>query len=447
MEPELAEREGKRKEVEGRPVVRIAEIADFAGREVAIEGWLYNRRSSGRLAFLLLRDGTGVLQCLLARDRLGEKAFAEAEAVPQEASLTAWGTVRADSRAPGGFELSLAGFTVHQGEPDYPITRKEHGPEFLLDHRHLWIRTPRQAAILRIRSQAEWAFQEFLNERGFVRVDGPILTPNAVEGTTTLFRADYFGEPAYLTQSSQLYAEAAAMALGRVYAFGPTFRAEKSKTRRHLVEFWMLEPEVAYATHEDVMRLAEELVAYAVARVLARCEPELRTLGRDLAPLRRVVPPFPVVSYDEAVELVRRSGLEMEWGDDFGAPQETAVATAFDRPVFVERYPAKAKAFYMQPDPARPEVVLCADLLAPEGYGEIVGGSQRIHDLDLLRERIAQFGLPEEAFRWYLDLRRWGSVPHSGFGLGLERFLAWICGLRHIRETIPFPRLLNRLTP
>ncbi|MBX5477131.1 MAG: asparagine--tRNA ligase [Clostridia bacterium] len=430
-----------------RTVARIAEVGAHVGETVEIRGWLYNKRSSGKIVFLIVRDGSGLLQCVGSLQDLGEDAFRRAEGLNQEASVIVTGTVRADRRAPGGYELSLAAVELVGDSVDYPITHKEHGVDFLMDHRHLWLRTPRQTAILRIRAEITAALQEFLNERGFVRVDGPILTPNAVEGTTTLFETDYFGEKAYLTQSSQLYAEAAAMALGKVYTFGPTFRAEKSKTRRHLIEFWMLEPEMAYATHEDNLRLQEELVSHVVQRVLERRADDLATLGRDTRSLERVRPPFPRITYAEALDLLREKGLDLPWGEDFGAPHETAIAESFDQPVFVERFPVEVKAFYMQPDPADPRVALCADLLAPEGYGEIIGGSERIHDFDLLERRIREHGLPIEVFDWYLDLRKYGSVPHSGFGLGLERTVAWICGLEHVRETIPFPRLLNRLRP
>jgi len=355
--------------------------------------------------------------------------------------------VRSDRRAPGGYELAGASLEVISPSEDYPVSLKEHGIEFLMDHRHLWIRTPRQQAILRLRAELVRALRDWLDDNDFVLVDSPILTPSCCEGTTTLFQTDYFGEPAYLSQSGQLYQEAAALALGRTYCFGPTFRAEKSKTRRHLIEFWMLEPEMAFADLEENMRVQEELMSYAVRRLLERRRAELETLGRDTAPLERVKPPFGRISYDEALEILRKKGLELEWGEDFGAPHETAVSEEFDRPVFVHRYPSEVKAFYMEPDPERPEVSLSADLLAPEGYGEIIGGGQRIADHDLLRRRLAEHSLPEEPYRWYLDLRRYGSVPHSGFGIGLERTLAWVAGLDHLRETVPFPRLLNRIYP
>lgn len=427
--------------------IAIAEISRHAGEEVEIAGWLRHARSSGRVAFLQVRDGTGLCQAVLNAAAVAPGTYREITALGQESSLRVWGRVRADARAPGGYEIEASSVEAVHPASDYPISPKEHGVEFLLDHRHLWLRAPRQAAILRIRAELEAAMMEYLDAEGFVRVDAPILTPNAAEGTTTLFDVDYFGEKAYLTQSGQLYMEAAAMALGRVYCFGPTFRAEKSKTRRHLIEFWMLEPEMAWADHEENLRLQEGLVVHTIRRVLDRRAPELETLGRDPAPLQRVQPPFPRITYDEALARLERIGLPLTWGEDFGAPHESALAGAFDRPVFVERFPARMKAFYMEPAPDRPEVALAADLLAPEGYGEIIGGSQRIADLELLQERLRENGLPESVFSWYLDLRRYGTVPHAGFGLGLERLLAWVCGFEHVRESIPFPRLLNRIRP
>lgn len=427
--------------------VTIDHIGKHLGEEVELRGWLYNLRSSGKIHFLIIRDGTGFIQAVALKNELGEEVFALAGQLTQESSLVARGTVRAEKRAPGGYELTLADLRLVSLSQDYPITLKEHGVDFLMDHRHLWLRTPRQQAIMRIRAGIIRAAQEYLDGQGFIRVDSPILTPSAAEGTTTLFETDYFEEKAFLTQSGQLYAEATAMAFGRVYTFGPTFRAEKSKTRRHLTEFWMLEPEAAFYDFEDNLRLQEELVSFVVANILGKYTPELAVLERDTGPLKKVVPPFPRLSYDEALELLRRQGREIPWGEDFGAPDETMIAEQFDRPVFVHRYPTKAKAFYMKPDPDRPEVVLSDDLLAPEGYGEIIGGSQRIDDLQLLETRLREHHLPEEAYRWYLDLRRYGSVPHSGFGIGLERTVAWICGLEHVRETIPFPRMLYRIYP
>lgn len=433
---------------EGAALVTIEALPAHVGQTVEVRGWLYGRRSSGKIHFLRVRDGTGVVQAVMSRADVRDEVFAAADRLPQESSLSVTGSVRADPRAPGGVEVAVTDLrVVYEAEP-YPITPKEHGVEFLMDHRHLWLRSRRQHAIMRVRAEVIRAMTDYLDDHGWLRVDAPILTPAAAEGTTTLFATEYFDEgTAYLTQSGQLYNEAAAMAFGRVYCFGPTFRAEKSKTRRHLIEFWMLEPEAAFMELDEYMALAEDFVASVVARVLDRCRGELAVLERDTTPLERVVAPFPRISYDDALRLLEERGLRVAWGEDLGGDEETAVSTAFDRPVFVHRYPTQCKAFYMQPDPARPEVVLGADLLAPEGYGEIIGGGQRIHDLALLERRLAEHGLPPEPYRWYLDLRRYGSVPHSGFGIGIERTVAWICGLEHVRETIPFPRLLNRLYP
>ncbi|MBB6690220.1 asparagine--tRNA ligase [Cohnella xylanilytica] len=425
----------------------IAGAGAHAGKAVTIGCWLARKRSSGKIQFLQLRDGTGFIQGVLAKDEAAPDVWEAAGKLTQESSLYVTGVVREEPRSPSGFEIAVTGIDILQIAKDYPITPKEHGVDFLMDHRHLWLRAPRQRAILRIRAEIIAAVQRFFDERGFTRVDPPILTPSAAEGTTNLFHTKYFDEDAYLTQSGQLYMEAAAMALGKVYSFGPTFRAEKSKTRRHLIEFWMIEPEMAFVEHEESLRVEEQFVSYVVAQVLERCRPELATLGRDVAALERVKPPFPRISYDEAIGLLKEAGMELPWGEDFGAPHETAIAEKFDRPVFITRYPTAIKAFYMKPDPERPEVVLCADLIAPEGYGEIIGGSQRIDDPGLLEARFAEHTLPKEAYEWYLDLRRYGSVPHSGFGLGLERTVAWICGLDHVRETIPFPRMLYRLYP
>jgi len=426
----------------------IEMLGQHIGQEVELSGWLANRRSSGKIHFLLLRDGTGTVQAVMGRQDVPEDIFAAADHLPQESSLILTGVVRADPRAPSGVEVTVRSIRVIQQAEAYPITPKEHGVEFLMDHRHLWLRSRRQHAILRVRAEVIRAMTDYLDDHGYLRVDAPILTPAAVEGTTTLFATEYFDlGTAYLTQSGQLYNEAAAMAFGRVYCFGPTFRAEKSKTRRHLIEFWMLEPEAAFLDLNGYMTLAEGFVAYVVGRVLERCRAELRTVERDVAPLERVRAPFPRISYDDALRVLAEQGKPVTWGDDLGGDEETVVSNSFDRPVFVHRYPTQCKAFYMQPDPQRPEVVLGADLLAPEGYGEIIGGGQRIDDLDLLRRRLADHRLPEEVYRWYLDLRRYGSVPHSGFGIGIERTVAWICGIDHIRETIPFPRLLNRLYP
>jgi len=429
-------------------LIRIEDALRHAGEEVEIRGWLYHRRSSGKIHFLLIRDGTGILQGVLARDDVPGPVFDGAADLTQESSIIARGILREDRRAPAGVELSLRDLTVIQRAQDYPITPKEHGVEFLMDHRYLWLRSRRQHALMRIRAEVIRGISDFLDDQGFLRVDTPILTPASVEGTTTLFETTYFDlGRAYLAQSGQLYNEAAAAAFGRVYCFGPTFRAEKSKTRRHLIEFWMVEPEAAFMTMEEYMGVAEALVAAVVARVLERRRTELDVLERDLSKLQTVLPPFPRISYDQAIDLLRAAGRASAWGDDFGGDEETVIASSFDRPVFVHRYPAQCKAFYMQPDPARPEVVLGADLLAPEGYGEIIGGGQRIHDPVLLERRLEEHNLPKDVYRWYLDLRRFGSVPHSGFGLGLERTVAWIAGIEHIREAIPFPRLLNRLYP
>lgn len=432
----------------GAATITIDAIAGHAGREVAIRGWLHRRRSSGKIHFLTLRDGTGFVQAVVSRAAVGVETFTRADHLGQETSLIVEGTVREDARAPGGYELDVSGLEVVGGSSDYPITPKEHGVDYLLDRRHLWIRSRRQAAILRVRHEVVDGIRDFLNGRGFILADTPIFTPAACEGTTTLFAVPYFDDAtAYLTQSGQLYNEANAMALGRVYCFGPTFRAEKSKTRRHLVEFWMVEPEMAWATLDDATDLAEALVVSVVERVLDRRRPELDVLERDTAPLERVRTPFPRIAYDEAVEILKARGRPFEWGGDFGGPDETALAEHFDRPLAVQRFPAAVKAFYMKPDAARPELSLSVDVLAPEGYGEIVGGGERLDDHDLLLDRIRRHDLPREAFEWYLDLRRYGSVPHAGFGMGVERVVAWLCGIEHVRETIPYPRMLHRLTP
>jgi asparaginyl-tRNA synthetase len=429
-------------------IAYIEEIARLEGQPVTLRGWLHNRRSSGKIHFLTVRDGTGFIQCVMSRQAVGDEAFKRADHLSQETSIIVQGTPRADARAPGGFELDVTSLEVVSESHDYPIAPKEHGVDFLLDRRHLWIRSARQQAILRVRHEVIDAVRDFFNERGFILADTPIFTPSACEGTTTLFPVQYFeDETAYLTQSGQLYNEANAMALGRVYSFGPTFRAEKSKTRRHLTEFWMVEPEMAYATLDDVIALAEALVASVVARVLDRRRTELKTLERDTTSLERVKAPFPRISYDEAVEILTKKGLPFEWGGDFGAPDETALSEEFDRPLCVHRYPSAVKAFYMKPDPERAELSLSVDVLAPEGYGEIIGGGQRLEDYDLLVQRIKEHGLPQEAFEWYLDLRRYGSVPHGGFGMGIERVVAWVCGLEHLREAIPYPRMLYRIYP
>ncbi len=426
----------------------ISEISRFNGDVCRIKGWVYNKRSSGKIVFIIVRDGTGLTQAVASHGEVGEEGVKLLDRLPQESSIVVVGKVREDKRAPGGYEIHLLDFrVVDEADPDYPITLKEHGVDFLLDQRHLWIRTPRQRAILTIRARFMAACREFLDRRGFIEVSAPILTPSACEGTTTLFETTYFEDKAYLSQSGQLYMEAAAMALGRVYCFGPTFRAEKSKTRRHLAEFWMVEPEAAYMEFDDLLKLEEGMVSYVVSKVLETCEKELREIGRDPEVLARIVPPFPRITYDEAVKALQEKGHEIAWGDDFGAPQESEISLMWDKPVFVTHYPKAIKAFYMQPDPSRDDVVLGADLLAPEGYGEITGGGQRIHDFDLLMDRIREHKLPVEDYQWYLDLRKYGSVPHSGFGMGIERAVAWICGLEHVRETAPFPRMLTRMRP
>jgi asparaginyl-tRNA synthetase len=428
-------------------VVTIDHIGDYVGADAEVRGWLYNLRSSGGLHFLLVRDGTGILQAVAARADLPPGVFESAGQLTQESAIVVQGAVRRDRRAPGGYEMAVRNLTVVQVAEPYPIAPKEHGIEFLMDHRHLWLRSSRPWAIMRIRAEVERAMCDYLDELGYVRMDTPILTPSACEGTTTLFETPYFERRAYLAQSGQLYNEATATALGRVYCFGPTFRAEKSKTRRHLTEFWMLEPEAAYLDLDGCMALIEGLVVFVVRRVLERRRPELAAIERDPGPLELVTPPFPRVTYDEALSRLRAQGIAVRWGDDFGGDEETALSTLFDRPVFVHRYPAQCKAFYMQPDPARPEVVLGVDLLASEGYGEIVGGGERIHDRALLERRLREQNLPPDEYAWYVDLRRYGSVPHSGFGIGIERTVAWICGVEHVRETVPFPRLINRLYP
>jgi asparaginyl-tRNA synthetase len=426
----------------------IEDIAKYEGQVVTLRGWLHNRRSSGKIHFLVVRDGTGFIQAVVSKAAVGDELFRRADHLGQETSMAVTGTVRADKRAPSGYELDVASFEVVSEAHEYPISLKEHGPDFLLDRRHLWIRSERQQAVLRVRHEVINAVRDFFNGRGFILADTPVFTPAACEGTTTLFPVQYFDDAtAYLTQSGQLYNEANAMALGRVYCFGPTFRAEKSKTRRHLTEFWMVEPEMAYADLDDTIDLAEALVVEVVGRVLERRKRELTTLQRDTTKLELVRAPFPRISYDEAAAILKEKGLPFEWGGDFGSPDETAISDHFDRPVAVHRYPSDIKAFYMKPDPARPEVALCVDVLAPEGYGEIIGGGQRLDDYDLLLKRIHEHQLPQEAFEWYLDLRRFGSVPHSGFGMGIERVVSWICGLEHLREAIPYPRMLYRIYP
>ena len=427
--------------------IYIADLGAHEGETVTVRGWLYNKRSSGKIAFMQLRDGTGMVQAVATPQDVDETSWNLIGEVTQESSVIVTGSVRADARSPTGFELGVELVEIVQMAPEYPISPKEHGTEFLMDHRHLWLRSSSQVAALRVRSKVIHICRSYYHDRGFVLIDSPILTPISVEGTTTLFSTDYFGENAYLTQSGQLYLEPACMAHGRVYCFGPTFRAEKSKTRRHLIEFWMLEPEVAYATLDDAMELAEDFISHVVQTALVECKYELEVLNRDTTTLERVVKPFPRILHDEAVEILREAGQDFEWGGDFGGGHETIISEAFDRPVLVHRFPTAIKAFYMEPDPERQELALAMDMIAPEGYGEIIGGSQRIHDHDLLLSRIRENGLNEKHYEWYLDVRRYGSVPHSGFGMGLERVIAWITGVPHLRETIPYPRLLGRLTP
>jgi asparaginyl-tRNA synthetase len=425
----------------------IKGLSAHAGQRVTLSGWVYNKRSSGKVRFLILRDGTGYLQCVAFIKDVSAEVFDLMDRVNLESSVTVEGVVRLDERAPGGVELSLAAVTLHHQAEEYPIGKKDHGTAFLMENRHLWLRSSRQVAILRCRSEIEQSFRDYFYNNGFTLVDSPILTPAACEGTSTLFETDYFGDKAYLSQSGQLYLEPACMALGKVYCFGPTFRAEKSKTRRHLTEFWMLEPEVAFAGIDEVMALAEDFLVYVVSRVLDRCKEELKIIERDTSKLEMVQKPFPHVQYKDAVEQLHTLGSDIAFGDDFGADDETVLTQQYDRPIMVHRYPSAVKAFYMEPDPTDPSLALCVDVLAPEGYGEIIGGSERIHDHDLLLRRIQEHHLPVSAFQWYLDIRKYGTVRHGGFGIGLERTVAWICGLPHVRETIPYPRMLYKLYP
>ncbi|EAD5715351.1 asparagine--tRNA ligase [Listeria innocua] len=428
--------------------ITINQASEFVGKEVTIGAWLANKRSSGKIAFLQLRDGTGFMQGVVVKAEVGDDMFATAKALTQETSLFVTGTINEDTRSPFGYEMAVSGVEVISESHDYPITPKEHGTEFLMDHRHLWLRSNRQHAIMKIRNEIIRASYEFFNKEGFLKIDPPILTGSAPEGTTELFHTKYFDEDAFLSQSGQLYMEAAAMAFGKVFSFGPTFRAEKSKTRRHLIEFWMIEPEMAFYKLEDSLQVQENYVAFLVKAVLDNCRLELDRLGRDVSHLEKMVAPFPRITYTEAIERLHELGFDdIVWGDDFGAPHETAIADSFEKPVFITHYPKAIKPFYMPEDPENDKVVLCADMIAPEGYGEIIGGSERIHDLETLQARMEDFDLDQEAYSWYLDLARYGSVPHSGFGLGLERTVAWISGTEHVRETIPFPRLLNRLYP
>ena len=429
-------------------IIHISDLKNYVGQEVTLRGWLFNKRSGGKVRFVILRDGTGYLQCVYFKGNVNEDTFEAADKTGQESSIEVTGKVKEEPRSVGGYELDATGLTIIQNAENYPITPKDHGIEFLLDNRHLWLRSKKQVAILKIRHRIVKAIRDFFDDRDFTLMDPPILTPNAVEGTSTLFETEYFDlGSAYLTQSGQLYAEAGAMALGKVYTFGPTFRAEKSKTRRHLTEFWMVEPEAAFFDLNDDMDLAESFLEYIVQTVLKEMKNELDILERDTSKLVNVKKPLPRISYDEAIEILKKNNVEIEWGKDVSGADETIISNQFDRPVIVHRYPADIKAFYMKRDPDNPKLALAMDVLAPEGYGEIIGGSQREDDIDQLLERIKEHNLPQEAFEWYLDLRRYGSVPHSGFGLGLERTVSWICGLVHLREAIPFPRMIYRKTP
>lgn len=428
--------------------ITIAEMAKYNGQTVKLGAWVANKRSSGKIAFLQLRDGSGFVQAVVVKAEIGEELFAVAKGLTQETSLYVTGEVKEDERSSFGYELAVTGIEVLHEAKDFPITPKEHGTEFLMDNRHLWLRSRKQHAIMKIRNEIIRATYEFFNDNGFVKVDPPILTGSAPEGTSELFATKYFDEDAYLSQSGQLYMEAAAMALGKVFSFGPTFRAEKSKTRRHLIEFWMIEPEMAFVEHAESLEVQEQFVAHLVQSVLKNCKLELERLGRDLSKLENIKAPFPRITYDDAIKWLNDNGHDdIKWGDDFGAPHETAIAESYDMPVFIINYPIGIKPFYMQPHPERDDVVLCADLIAPEGYGEIIGGSERIYDYELMKQRIQEHGLDEKAYAWYLELSKYGAVPHSGFGLGLERTVAWISGAEHVRESIPFPRLLNRLYP
>ncbi|MDY7094738.1 MAG: asparagine--tRNA ligase [Acidobacteriota bacterium] len=429
------------------PTPSIRHLGDHTDQEVRVQGWLENKRSSGKIAFLLVRDGSGTVQCVASRKELSEEVWESIGELTQESTLAVTGRVSADSRAPGGYELHLTGVEPIQISEEYPITPKEHGTAFLMDHRHLWLRSSRQRAALAVRSEVVQAIRDFFYRREFTLIDSPILTPAACEGTSTLFETEYFGDPAYLSQSGQLYLEPALAAFGKVYCFGPTFRAEKSKTRRHLMEFWMVEPEVAFMEFPALCDLSEEFVREVVGRVVENCRDHLEALERDVSKLEAVDGEFPRITYSEAIEILQKDGQDIAHGDDFGAEHETLLAAHYERPVMVTHYPAAIKAFYMQPDPDDPSLALGLDIIAPEGYGEIIGGSQRIHDHDLLLSRIHEHELPVEAFQWYLDVRKYGTCPHSGFGMGLERFVAWMCGVKHLRETIPYPRMLNKIYP
>ena len=428
-------------------VSRINRISEFEGKTVQLNGWVYNSRRSGKIGFLMFRDGFGIMQCIVAKNDVGEEAFEVFKSLTQESSLSVVGEVVKNDRAPGGFEMVVSELTVHQLSSEYPITPKEHGTDFLMNHRHLWLRSKRQHAILKVRHEIIKAVRDFFDSNDFTLCDSPIFTPNAAEGTSTLFGTDYFGNTAYLAQTGQLYGEAAAMAVGRHYNFGPTFRAEKSKTRRHLTEFWMVEPEIAYCEIDENMDWAERLILFIIERVLENRKNELEVLERDLGNLEHIIAPFPRLSYTECVELLNKGGIDFTWGDDFGAPEETFIGEQFNQPVMVHRFPTAIKAFYMKRDPENEKVVLGMDVLAPEGFGEIIGGSERETEINLLEDRIKDEELNQADYEWFLDLRRYGSVPHSGFGMGIERVVAWICNLPHVRETIPFPRTIGRLNP
>ncbi len=427
--------------------VYISKIGDYQDKDICIKGWLYGKRSSGKLHFLQVRDGSGIIQAVVFKGDVSPETFELADKLTQESSIEVYGTVKEDKRSPLGYEIGVKDIKLVSESVDFPISPKEHGVAFLLEHRHLWLRSAKQHAILKIRHEIITAVRDYFNEKDFLLVDAPIFTPAACEGTTNLFETDYFGEKAYLTQSGQLYMEAAAMAFGKVYCFGPTFRAEKSKTRRHLTEFWMVEPEMAYHDLKMDMDVAEDFVEYIVQRVVKNKKAELETLERDISKLENIKKPFPRITYDDAIEILKSKGKEIKWGDDFGADEETVISEDFDKPVMIHRYPAECKAFYMKKDPANPNLALCVDMIAPEGYGEMIGGGEREEDLNVLLDKIKEHDLPQEAFEWYLDLRRYGSVPHAGFGLGIERTVSWICGIHHVRETIPFPRLMDRIKP
>jgi asparaginyl-tRNA synthetase len=429
------------------PFTTIDKVKDYENQEVSIKSWMYGKRSSGKIHFLLLRDGFGLIQAVAVKSELPEELFEEIGKYTQESSMIISGKVRKDDRAPGGYELTLTNAKLISLAEEYPISRKEHGTDFLMQHRHLWLRTPRQIAIMKIRDEIIKALIDYFDKEGYIRIDAPILTPSCCEGTTNLFETDYFDAKAYLTQSGQLYMEAAAMAFQKVYCFGPTFRAEKSKTRRHLMEFWMIEPEIAFIDLDEDMRIQEDMLTYVIHRVIEKRKEEFKVLERDTTLLENIKPPFPRISYDEACQMLEAAGMPHEWGMDLGGTDETVLTEKFNTPFFVHRFPAVCKAFYMKPDPANPKLALCADMLAPEGYGEIIGGGQRMDDLQMLEDKIKEHNLPREAYEWYIDLRKYGSVPHAGFGLGIERLVAWLCKLDHVRETIPFARMLEKIYP